>query len=48
LKFELEDSLVKINGEGTNSLGNFSMIGYMNFYRNKGNFYFIEFFLNII
>jgi hypothetical protein len=37
LSFELQDSLVKINGEGTNSLGNFSLIGYMNFYRNKGN-----------
>lgn len=36
LKFELHDSLVKINGEGTNSLGNFSLIGYMNFYRDKG------------
>jgi hypothetical protein len=36
LKFEIEDSLVKINGEGTNSLGNFTMIGYMNFYRSKG------------
>lgn len=36
LSFELQDSLVKINGEGTNSLGNFSLIGYMNFYRTKG------------
>ena len=36
LSFELQDSLVKINGEGTNSLGNFSLIGYMNFYRSKG------------
>lgn len=36
LSFELQDSLVKINGEGTNSLGNFSLIGYMNFFRNKG------------
>ncbi len=36
LSFELQDSLVKINGEGTNSLGNFSLLGYMNFYRSKG------------
>ncbi len=36
LNFELQDSLVKIDGEGTNSLGNFSLIGYMNFYRNRG------------
>lgn len=39
LSFELQDSLVKINGEGTNSLGNFSLIGYMNFYRSKGKIY---------
>jgi len=39
LSFELQDSLVKINGEGTNSLGSFSLIGYMNFYRNKGNLF---------
>lgn len=35
LHLTLEDSLVRITGEGTNSLGNFSVIGYMNFYRSK-------------
>lgn len=42
LNFSLEDSLVRINGyklinigEGTNNLGHFSIIGYMNFYKSK-------------
>ena len=35
LNFNVSDSLVKINGEGKNNLGNFRMEGYMNFYKNK-------------
>ncbi len=44
LNFSLEDNQVRINGkeyfkvgEGTNSLGNFNIIGYINFYTSKGN-----------
>ncbi len=36
LVFELQESLVKVMGEGTNNLGNFSVMGYMNFFRTKG------------
>ena len=35
ISLEEQDSLVKIFGEGSNSLGNFNLSGYMNFYRNK-------------
>ena len=35
LELEIQDSLVKVFGNGTNSLGNFNLVGYMNFYRNK-------------
>jgi len=36
LNLTLQDSLVKINGEGTNNLGNYKVIGYMNFFKTKG------------
>lgn len=35
LELEIQDSLVKVFGNGSNSLGNFNLEGYMNFYRNK-------------
>ena len=35
IKLEIEDSLVKISGTGKNSLGNFNLTGYFNFFRNK-------------
>ena len=35
INLEIQDSLVKVFGSGTNSLGNFNLNGYMNFYRNK-------------
>ena len=35
INLEEQDSLVKIFGDGSNSLGNFNLTGYMNFYRNK-------------
>ena len=35
MNLEVQDSLVKVFGEGANSLGNFNLSGYMNFYRNK-------------
>ena len=35
IKLEIEDSLVKISGTGNNSLGNFNLTGYFNFFRNK-------------
>jgi hypothetical protein len=37
LNLELHDSLVRVTGDGTNNLGNFSIIGYMNFFRSKDN-----------
>ena len=36
INLTLQDSLVKINGEGMNNLGNYKLIGYMNFFKNKG------------
>ena len=36
LTFSLQDSLVKLNGEGTNNLGSYKVIGYMNFFKTKG------------
>jgi hypothetical protein len=38
LNLELQDSLVKVTGDGANNLGNFSVIGYMNFFRDKGEY----------
>ena len=35
INMEIQDSLVKVFGNGSNSLGNFNLVGYMNFYRNK-------------
>ena len=35
MNLEVQDSLVKVNGIGNNSLGNFSVNGYMNFFRSK-------------
>ena len=35
INFDIEDSLVKISGSGNNSLGNFNLSGYFNFFRNK-------------
>ena len=35
INLDIQDSLVKVFGEGINSLGNFNLTGYMNFYRNK-------------
>jgi len=35
INFSLEDSQVRITGEGTNNLGNFNLIGYLNFFRSK-------------
>ena len=35
INLEIQDSLVKVFGSGTNSLGNFNLTGYMNFFRNK-------------
>lgn len=43
INFTIEDNQVRINGEGTNSLGNFNVIGFINFYTSKGKlsiFYF--------
>jgi hypothetical protein len=37
LQMSLQESLVRVSGEGTNNLGNFNVIGYMNFYRTKEN-----------
>jgi len=39
LRFSLQDSLVKIDGNGGNTLGNFMITGYMNFYQTKGNIF---------
>ena len=36
LNFGLEEAQVRISGEGTNNLGNFNLIGYLNFFRTKG------------
>lgn len=36
LDFELENRLVKVSGHGTNNLGNFNVLGYINFYTSKG------------
>ena len=35
INLEVQESLVKVFGSGTNSLGNFNLTGYMNFFRNK-------------
>jgi hypothetical protein len=35
LNLELHDSLVRVSGDGTNNLGNFGVVGYMNFFRTK-------------
>ena len=35
MNLDVQDSLVKVFGDGANSLGNFNLTGYMNFYRNK-------------
>ena len=35
INLEIQESLVKVFGSGTNSLGNFNLTGYMNFFRNK-------------
>ena len=35
INLDIQDSLVKIKGNGNNSLGNFELSGYFNFYRNK-------------
>ncbi len=35
MNLDIQDSLVKVFGDGTNSLGNFNLSGYMNFFRNK-------------
>ena len=35
INLDVQDSLVKISGTGNNSLGNFNLSGYFNFYRNK-------------
>ena len=35
INLEEQESLVKVFGSGTNSLGNFNLTGYMNFFRNK-------------
>jgi hypothetical protein len=37
LNMTMEDNQVRINGEGTNNLGNFNILGYINFYTSKGN-----------
>lgn len=36
LSMTMEDNQVRINGEGTNNLGNFNIIGYINFHTTKG------------
>ena len=35
INLDIQDSLVKISGTGNNSLGNFNLNGYFNFFRNK-------------
>ena len=40
LNFCLEEAQVRISGEGSNNLGNFNLIGYLNFYRTKGKIIF--------
>ena len=35
MNLDVQDSLVKVFGNGNNSLGNFNLNGYMNFFRNK-------------
>ena len=35
INLDIQDSLVKISGNGHNSLGNFNLTGYFNFFRNK-------------
>ena len=35
INLDIQDSLVKIKGDGNNSLGNFELTGYFNFYRTK-------------
>ena len=35
MNLDIQDSLMKVFGEVTNSLGNFNLYGYMNFLRNK-------------
>lgn len=41
LNFFLEEAQVRISGDGSNNLGSFNLIGYLNFYRTKGNLFFI-------
>lgn len=36
LSFSLEDNQVRISGEGTNSLGNFNILGFINLYTTRG------------
>lgn len=36
LNLTVEDNLVRISGEGTNNLGNFNILGFINFYTTKG------------
>ena len=35
INLDVQDSLVKVFGNGSNSLGNFNLNGYMNFFRTK-------------
>lgn len=37
VNFNLDAGQVRINGEGTNNLGNFNVLGFVNFYSSKGN-----------
>lgn len=37
LNLNIDDNQVRISGEGTNNLGNFNILGYINFYTTKGN-----------
>ncbi len=39
LNFNIDDNQVRISGEGTNNLGNFNILGYINFYTTKGNYF---------
>jgi hypothetical protein len=36
INYKLDLNQVRLSGEGTNSLGNFNLIGYINFYTDKG------------
>jgi hypothetical protein len=38
LNLTIVDNQVRISGEGTNNLGNFNILGYINFYTTKGNY----------